>query len=163
MAVTNEVSDQLDNVAAVPPVMNPSYDEGGKLRSFYFHFVQGAAAGDATSTATLVHIPPGKWRIFLPLSVIQWTAFGASRVLDVGYAAHTNADGTAVTADPDSFDNDIDVSSAGQAALGSDFALGTGDTLEIDSKDGVDILATVAGGTIPAAAVLSGFIVAARD
>lgn len=158
MAVTTETSDQIDNVNAKPPVMNPACQGGGVSDNLVFNFTQGAAAGDAGSTADLVQLPPGLVRVFLSNSHIEWTAFGAARVLDIGYAAYVQPDGTAVVADDNAFDDNIDVSSAGNAALGSDVAALSGKMMEFNSRDGVTLFATVAGGTIPAAAGLHGWV-----
>jgi len=163
MAVTTETSTQRSNPIASPPVMNPAYEDHGRLRVKAFTFTQGAAAGDATSTQGLVKLPPGKGRVYLGLSLLENSAFGASRTLDVGYAAHTQTDGTAVAADPNAFDNAIDVSSLASAALGSDVAAASGKMWEFDSKAGIDIGAVVAGGTIPAGATLTGYIVYSQD
>lgn len=163
MAVTTESSTQITNGTSLPPVMNPSYDDHGRVRCKVFTFTQGSAAGDATSTAGLVKLPPGVGRILLNESHIEWSAFGASRVLDIGYTAHTNTDGTAVVEDDNAFDNDIDVSSAGNAALGSDVAAASGKMYQFDSKEGITIFATVAGGTIPAGATLTGYVLYVMD
>jgi hypothetical protein len=57
--------------------------------------------------------------------------------------------------DADGIDNDLNVAAAGSAELGA--AL-TASLKEFESSTGVDIVATVAGGTIPAAATLKGWI-----
>lgn len=160
MAVTNEKSAQVTNQDANPPSMNPAYDSGGKVKIQMCEFTQGAAAGDATSTMLLCRIPAGQGRILKKLSVLTWSAFGASRTLDVGYSAHTKRDGTAVSAGVDILEDGRDVSAAGGAGV----VLGAGTNADdavvftYDSKAPIDILATVAGGTIPAAATITGWI-----
>lgn len=161
MAVTNSLSDQLTNAAAVPVVRNNAVDVTGKLRIAYFSFTQGAAAGDATSTADLVKLPPGRVRVLEELSKIRFSAFGASRVLDIGYKTYTGNDGVAVAADDDGFATDIDVSAAGNATFAE--ANHAANTHLFQSRDGVTVYATVAGGTIPAAATLSGYVVYTMD
>ncbi|WP_435310647.1 hypothetical protein [Primorskyibacter sedentarius] len=163
MAVTNEKSTQLNNVDAAPPVANPAYNDGGRLRVKFFDFTQGAAAGDAGSTVDLVKLPAGKCRVLGALSFIEWSAFGASRVLDIGYTAHTDTDGATVAANAVALDNDINVASAGSAAMGSDAAVNLGKSLELNSKSGVTIQAACAGGTIPAGARLVGYVVYVQD
>jgi hypothetical protein len=161
MAVTTENSTQIDNESATPPVKNDSCDDRGRLRVKRFDFTQGAAAGDATSTQSLIKIPPGKVNVHLALSRIAFSAFGASRVLDIGYTAYTNPDGTAVAADADGIANDIDVSSAGNANPTG--IVGGDEIIQFNSKEGVTIYATVAGGTIPAAATLDGCFYISQD
>ena len=81
------------------------------------------------------------------------SAFGSSRVLDVGYEAYTQIDGTAVVTSATAFHDDLDVASQGARMTWFNTAL--------DSKSGIVIKATVAGGTIPAAATLSGYFLLA--
>ncbi|MBK8200742.1 MAG: hypothetical protein IPK75_20590 [Acidobacteria bacterium] len=76
-----------------------------------FDFTQGAAAGDATSTQGLVKMPAGKHTVIG--MVVACSAFGSSRVLDIGYEAHTKSDNaTAVNALATAFAEDLDVSAA---------------------------------------------------
>jgi hypothetical protein len=159
MAVTAQKSTQLTNVDAEPRVFNETTDYHGRLRFSHFDFTQDGA-GDATSTVDFLKLPSGKLRIFWDLSFWKWDAFGASRVIDIGHTGYTNTDDTDVAADPDAYDNDVDVSSAGEANMGSDV---TALTTSIDSKDGVLIQATVAGGTIPDTTEITGYLVYAQD
>ena len=161
MAVTTEKSTQVSNADALPPIENPSYLVGGKLRYHYFIHTQGAAAGDDGSSATVARIPSGQGVIFKQLSLIRFTAFGASRVMDIGYAAHTKRDGTAVSAGADLIEDGRDVSAANAKGV----LLGTGTNADdsplfvYDSKAPIDIVAKVTGGTWPAGAVIEGWIV----
>lgn len=163
MAVTTEKSAQLNNVDAKPPVMNHASQSHGRKRVMAFEFTQGAAAGDATSTQDLIKLPAGKCRLYLNEAWMAGSAFGASRTLNVGWTAYVDPDGAAVVADPNGLDNAIDVSSAAQAQLGSAVAAANGKMIDFDSRDGVLIQAVVAGGTIPAAATLKGYITYAQD
>lgn len=130
-----------------------------------FTFTQ-SGAGNAGSTATLIQLQKGRYRIFPRSSYINWTAFGASRLLDIGLSAYTAEDGSTVAIAAARFDDDVDVSAAGGAFMGSD--LSAADSIGVDvlvggtsNTDGVAILATVAGGTIPDGAVLRGYLVVA--
>lgn len=155
MAVTTEKSTQCANIDARTLV---NVDENcSKVRIKRFSFTQGAAAGDATSTATLVYLPAGRIRVLADQSRLTWSAFGASRVLDVGYAAYTAEAGTTTSAAPAAFDDDIDVSTAGTANLGSDIT-SADKTQYFASRNGIVVKAVVAGGTIPVGATLSGYI-----
>lgn len=131
-----------------------------------FTFTQ-SGAGNAGSTATLITLQKGRYRIFPRLSYINWTAFGASRVLDIGLNAYTGEDGAAVSIAANRFDDDVDVSAAGGALMGSD--LSAADSIGVDvlvggtsNTDGAAIVATVAGGTIPDGAILRGYVVISR-
>lgn len=159
MAVTNESS--AEYLKQTDPRTNGVLDPQNSAQKVYkqeFNFTQGAAAGDDGSGALLLQLPPGRVKFYPLESAIQWSAFGASRVLDVGVAAYVGEDGVTVAAAPVAFDTDIDVSSAGKAKLGSDVAAATGAVFEYNSTEGVDVVVLCTGGTIPAAATLKGYL-----
>lgn len=160
MAVTNEKSTQVTNEDATPRVNNPAYEAGNPVRYRYFTFTQGAAAGDATSTALLCRIPAGQGHILPAMSRVSHSAFGAARTLDVGIEAHTNRDlTTAVAKVADNILDGLDVSAAGASDMGSGTnADGASIPYDVSDVEGVDILATVNVDTIPAAATLTGWI-----
>lgn len=111
-------------------------------------FTQGAAAGDATSTMALCKMPAGKHKV---LNIVLVTsAFGSSRTLAVGYEAHTNEAGTAVSASANAFKAAYDVSSSATTLV----TLNT----DMDSASGYVINSVVAGGTIPAGATIKGYV-----
>lgn len=154
MAVTNLNSTQY--ALQVGPGTEIDHPYHGRVKCMTFEFAQGAVAGDATSTATLIRLPAGKIMILTKLSQIEFSAFGASRTLDVGYAAYTNLSATAVAAAPAYLASAVDVSSAGSMLLNES----TTPTMSqyIETRDGLVLNATVAGGTIPAAATIKGYI-----
>ena len=156
MAVTNENSDQVDRLEAIPSKPVAAIDHG-HLKYLFFEFTQGAAAGDAGSTAALVKLPPGKVRVFASLSRIYSSAMGTSRTMDIGHEAYTEQDGDAVAADSDDLDADVDVSSAVAFNIGG--TLGTHETKVFDSREGIIVTAQVNDGTLPAAATISGYVV----
>jgi hypothetical protein len=127
----------------------------GELRAYAFDFTQ-SGAGDANSTVDLVRLPPGRYRLVPNMSRITGSAFGASRVLDVGHTGWTKPDGTAVAADAEAIVADGDVSSA--ATL-----IGKNTYVVVEAKAAVTIQAKVAGGTIPDGATLNGFITVIRS
>lgn len=161
MAITFETSTEIANHLSQPRVANAPVFEHGVLRYRNFTFTQ-VGAGDIGSTVDLMTIPNGDVRLVFPLSRIRWSAFGAARTLDIGYKAYTDLlTNLPVVAAPAAFDDDIDVSAAGNAALGSDAT--EPKTPRFESKDGLTIYATVAGGTIPAGATLNGFLAYVQD
>jgi hypothetical protein len=95
--------------------------------------------------------------------MLKRSAFGSSRTLDVGVTAHKDTDGATVSAVTDYILDGLDVSGAGVAAMGT----GTNGKLEsfvVDNGDGAaQVQAVVAGGTIPAAATLEGYVVYVLD
>jgi hypothetical protein len=162
MAVTTENSIEYGRSLSSATVKNEAGQDGGRLTIKRFTFTQGAAAGDAESFQNLVKIPPGVWYMLCPLSFIQWDAFGAARVLDIGWTAYVTPDGTAVAADEDGIETVIDVSAAGQqSGLGDGVAVGVGRCIRFASRDGVTIQANNEGGTIPAGTKLSGYFILA--
>ncbi len=159
MGATAYQSDQYQAAHGAPSMLSmEKYDKS--LKAIAFKVTQ-TAKGDAGSTLLIGRLPAGKLVFHPALSRYRWTAGGASLVFDIGYAAYTKSDGDAATADADCFDNDVDVSSAGAAFMGSDIGTnGTGgDTVEFDSKDGVTIYITSAGAVIPAAMTVIGNLV----
>jgi hypothetical protein len=158
MAVTNESSTEFTNQNATPPTIMDSIDNGGRVRFAKVTFTQGAAAGDANSTIDLIELPAGKVRFLGNMSSLVFSAFGAARVLDIGWLAYTDQNGTAVVADADGLDDGIDVSAAGRVTLGTNTAVTSGDSLVFQSRGPVTLQATVLGGTIPAAATVEGVI-----
>ncbi len=163
MAVTVEYSTEY--LKASDPrtygVMDPDVT-AQKLHVQEFNFTQGAAAGDDGSSVGLMYFQPGRYVFYPKLSQIQCSAFGASRVMDIGFSAYTGEDAVAVSAAPIAFDENIDISAAIIAAMGSDVAANTGGIFTIKSSSAFSIVALVTGGTIPAAARLTGHIAYAK-
>lgn len=157
MAVTTQYSVQETNRLATPPILNPAYNDGGKVRRKYFSFTQ-SGAGDANSLANLVTLPPGVVRLSKVSSRFVCSAFGSGRTLDIGYLAHTKRDGTAVDASIDGILDGGDVSAAAALACGAGTnALGADPTILFDSKEGVTIQAKCLGDTMPDDATLAGY------
>jgi hypothetical protein len=157
MAVTAQSSTEYTNQNATPVTVMDSITNNGKVNFAKVTFTQ-SGAGDATSTVNLIDLPAGKVRFLGNMSALECSAFGASRVLDIGWTAYTDIDGAAVTADADGLDNDLDVSAAARLGLGTNTAVADGGTYVFESQTGVTLQATVAGGTIPDGATLKGVI-----
>lgn len=150
---------------AAPPVKLAAGELHGRIRIARFTFTQGAAAGDANSTADLVKLPPGKNITLLKnLSRATCSALGAARVLDIGHTGYTNIDGTVVAAAADVLLDGGDVSAAATLAMGAGTnALTANDAFVFDNKTGVTLQAKVLGGTIPAGATLNGYFTYIED
>lgn len=162
MAVTNQKSTEYTNQSATPPTVMDTTQLHGVVRFAKVTFTQDGA-GDATSTVGLVELPAGRVRLIGDMSYLRISAFGASRTLDIGWAAYTDIDGAAVVADADGLDDGLDVSAASAINLGSATATTDGDTYKFESQSGVVINATVLGGTIPDAATIKGYIAYVMD
>lgn len=160
MATTTQYSTQITNGQRTsPPDLIRPDEWGAPFRVYFFDFTQDGA-GDAGSVAHLVTLPPGYCRVILPLSRIYFEALGSSRTMDLGHAAYTQVDGTAVAQDPDDLDVDVDVSSAGSLTPGG--TIGTHETKVFDSRGGVDLIAQINDGTFQDGKSLSGYFVVAH-
>ena len=147
MAVQDFIAETLK-----PGVRQYPIDDYGKLRLIHFEIIP-AVAGDAGSTAQLLKLPHGRIRLVPQLSRFWHDAFGASRTLDIGYAAYTKEGGVDEVADPDAFVAANDVSAAGTAKV-----LGTTRKYDMFSRKGVVVTAAVAGGTWPSGCKLNGYL-----
>lgn len=155
MAVLQLTSTQMDGVTRKRPI-----DEHGKLRFVYFALPAVAVAGDINTTIDLAKLPPGATRIMPWLSRIKVSAWGASRTLSLGHHSYSKRpSGTDTMANEteaesaNAFISALDVSSA--VALSAWSA--TVEKYDIYSRTEVVLFATVAGGTIPVGATLSGY------
>jgi hypothetical protein len=152
-----EYSVQYTNAFRVKPaVMNDSVDWHGRKRIAFFEHTQ-AVQGEDGSEVYLVRLPAGKVRVLRNLSFISISALGASRTVDVGYAAHVASDGSAVNASVDHFIDGLDASSATNKTLFDQDDV-TVLTSLFDSKEGVDIVLTVDGDTLDAGETFQGYI-----
>lgn len=143
MAVTVTKAAQIADGARKYPI-----DDHGKIRIMYGKITQ-VGAGDATSSWIIGSLPPGRVRVLPHLSRYKVSALGASRVMDIGHDAYTHltepADSAQTAAAPAAFADDIDVSGATHAT----FPTTGGFKHDMYSRDGIQLRATVAGGTIP--------------
>jgi len=162
MAVTNQKSDQITNVEASPPVLEETHTlEGGHRIAFFSHTQVGA--GDANSDIELVQLPAGKLRLLTQLSLVEhnWTV--ATVDMNVGFAAHTDQDGSAVVADPNGLDAAIDVEVAGTFTPGSALAAGTGLTQVFSTQSGVTLTAQAIAAGLNDGDTVQGYFVYVLD
>lgn len=116
-----------------------------------------AVAGVDGEIFLLRQLPPGRFVVYPRLSYLQIDALGASRVIAVGYQAYTDETGAAVAAAASAFDSGVSVASAVNLQLGASAAAGTGGIFEFNSRSGVNLVATVTGGTVPASSKINGY------
>ena len=143
MAVTTQKSTEYTNATATPVTLNEANVYHGRVRiAFFTHDQDGT--GDAGSSVALCSLPAGKVKVLLAASraYVNWTT--SSHTLDLGWDAYTNADGTAVAADPNGLIDGLDVDTVGFRTLEGALAaeLLTGGTHTFDSKAGVVLRAT---------------------
>jgi hypothetical protein len=159
MAVTTQKSTQLTNLDATPPVLEESADYAGRLRVAYFAFTQ-SGAGDATSSAEIARLPPGRVTLLGRLSNIEHNWTTASATMDVGWDAYTDPDGVAVAASSVGLDDGIAVDTAGETTIGSAVAAGR---KQFDSKTGVSIRLTSQDVALADADTAEGYLIYVVD
>lgn len=152
MAVLELISKQLSGRDVY---RNRPIDDHGKMRIQFFELpVANPVAGDIGTTIRLFQLPAGAVRILPCLSRITTSAWGASRTLALGHKAYSTRppDNSDEPLNASAFFAALDVSAAVNAAAWSTVL-----KYDIYSRSGVEIYATVAGGTIPVNATISGF------
>ena len=75
---------------------------------------------------------------------LAYDALNASTTLSVGYAAHTNAAGTTVSASAAAFLTATSTATAGRTDIAATIALGSGSLVDAN-KDGMPVTATLGG------------------
>lgn len=146
----------FDPLSAAPGYFKRPIDNHGKCRAIYNKFV-AAVLGDIGSTLNMGKLPPGAVRLFIPDCFVLPSAWGAARTLSIGHAAYRSKQDVAAANDGieaasvNAFANALDMSAAPAARI--PFSA-TVMKFDIFSLSGVDVIATVAGGTFPAAGTL---------
>ena len=132
-------SAQRTNTRATPAVMNKSNEMGGRVRVAHGTYEASAlASGDVIEMFVL---PDGAR---LLEGSLAHDALGASTTLSVGYAAHTNAAGTAVSASAAAYKAAAASTSAQKVDVLATLALGSGSETDTN-EDGVAITVTMGG------------------
>jgi len=132
-------SAQRTNSRATPAVMNKANELGGRIRVAHGTYEASAlASGDVIEMFVL---PDGAR---LLTGTLAHDALGASTTLSVGYAAHTNAAGTAVSASAAAYKAAAASTSAQKVDVLATLALGSGSETDTN-EDGVAITVTMGG------------------
>jgi hypothetical protein len=132
-------STQRTNNRASPVVMNKANELGGRVR--IAHGVYEAASLASGDVIELFILPDGAR---LLEGSLAHDAMGSSTTLSVGYAAHTNAAGTAVSAAPAGYKAAAASTSAQKVDILATLALGSGTETDTN-EDGVAVTATMGG------------------
>lgn len=132
-------STQRTNSRAIPVVMNKANELAGRVRVAHGTYEASAlASGDVIEMFVL----PDGARILQ--GSLAHDALGSSTTLSVGYAAHTNAAGTAVSAAAAAYKAAAASTAAQKVDILATLALGSG--TEIDAnEDGVAVTVTMGG------------------
>ena len=132
-------STQRTNNRATPVVMNKANELGGRIR--VAHGVYEASSLASGDVIEMFILPDGAR---LLEGSLAHDAMGSSTTLSVGYAAHTNAAGTAVSAAAAAYKAAAASTSAQKVDIIATLALGSGTELDAD-EDGVIVTATMGG------------------
>lgn len=133
-------SAQRTNSRANPVVMNKANELGGRIRVAHGTYEASAlASGDVIEMFLL---PDGARLIEGSLA---HDAMGASTTLSVGYAAHTDRDGTAVSASAAAYKAAAASTTAQKVDIMATLALGSG-TETNANEDGFPVTVTMGGG-----------------
>ena len=133
-------SAQRTNSRATPAVMNKANEMSGRIRVAHGTFeASSLASGDVIE----MFIMPDGARLLE--GSLAHDALGSSTTLSVGYAAHTNAAGTAVSAAAAAYKAAAASTSAQKVDVIATLALGSGTELDAN-EDGVPVTVTMGGG-----------------
>lgn len=132
-------SAQRTNSLATPVAMNKANEMGGRIRVAHGTYeASSLASGDVIEMFVL---PDGAR---LLEGSLAHDALGASTTLSVGYAAHTNAAGTAVSASAAAYKAAAASTSAQKVDVLATLALGSGSEVDADA-DGMPVTVTMGG------------------
>ena len=132
-------SAQRTNSRATPAVMNQANELSGRIRVAYGTYEAASLA--AASVIQMFVLPDGAR---LVQGNLAYDALGSGTTLSVGYAAHTNAAGTAVSAAAAAYKAAAASTSAQKVDVLATIALGSGTETDTN-EDGVAITVTNAG------------------
>ena len=132
-------STQRTNSRATPAVMNKANELGGRVR--IAHGVFEAASLSAGEVIEMFILPDGAR---LLEGSLAHDAMGSGTTLSVGFAAHTNAAGTAVSASAAAYKAAAASTSAQKVDILATLALGSGTETDTNA-DGVIVTATMGG------------------
>ena len=132
-------SAQRTNSRATPAVMNQANELSGRVRVAYGTYEASSLAG--ASVIEMFVLPDGAR---LVQGNLAYDALGSGTTLSVGYAAHTNAAGTAVSAAAAAYKAAAASTSAQKVDVLATIALGSGTETDTN-EDGVAITVTNAG------------------
>jgi hypothetical protein len=132
-------SAQRTNSRATPVVMNKANEMSGRIRVAHGTYeASSLASGDVIE----MFIMPDGARLLE--GSLAHDALGSSTTLSVGYAAHTNAAGTAVSAAAAAYKAAAASTSAQKIDVIATLALGSGTELDAN-EDGVPVTVTMGG------------------
>lgn len=132
-------SAQRTNTRAVPSVANKANELGGRIRIAHGTYeASSLASGDVIEMFVL---PDGAR---LVEGSLAHDALGASTTLSVGYGAHTNSAGTAVSASAAAYKAAAASTSAQKVNILDTLALGSGTEVNAN-EDGMPVTVTMGG------------------
>lgn len=118
-----------------------------------------SGVGTIGDVIRLIKLPGGRLTIYPDLSRLVTTDHGGTATTSIGLDAYTNSAGSAVAATPTALGSAVDTSGA---AVDAALTLPAAGFLQVDSQDGVTVIATNAGSAIPNAGTVNGWIAYTR-
>lgn len=147
--MTTFYSTEMTKILATPMVHLDTLQHHGRIRIAAVNYDQ-VAQGSAGDLLQMAKLPAGRVKLLGPMCNLYVNLAVGSAKLDMGWAAYTDLDGDAVTADPNGLDNQVNVESAGAFAVGTVSAVAiVGGVKTFESQEGVIITGTMSG--VPAA------------
>ena len=130
----------------------------GRVMVAFFEYTHSAGAG--TGEVNLIKLPPGKLRIFTDLSRLICSAMAATADLSIGHRAYTDPEAStpAVVEDFDEWHLDADAASIVDLAWG----LPAGGHPIYNTKNGLEIFASITTANIEDTDTISGYVVYCR-
>lgn len=154
MAETTTV--EVANLVAVPQVVMHSSEMNGRIRPLGMTYLQ-VGAGSVADTIVLAKLDPGIERLYLPQWYLKYSAGGGTATLAIGWRAYTDLDGNVVAESVAGIRAATSVVAAGDI-IGAEWAgVVTNGVKEFQSREGVEIFATVAGSGLPDAMTIAGY------
>jgi hypothetical protein len=133
-----------------------SVESGGLMKRARISYTHELGAG--TGEINLTTLPAGQVIIYDNSKMIT-SSFGTSATMDVGYRFHIDEVGAEVDADPVAFVEDFDAETGGEVDFSAKLVDGY---MELNSKFGITMFATVADGDIEDDDTIMGYISFAR-
>ena len=120
--------------------------QGIYASKIHYKYAKFTATASGTGTASMMTLPPGRIAVIPHLCrVVTNSAWATNSDLHIGYAAHTNQDGTAVSADDNAW---LENGDAGGGALNTFLSIPATAIHELNSKQGIDVEILVDTGNI---------------
>jgi len=135
MAFTGSPVDSVQRALGLANKTEPR--DAAKLYCRYANYTHAAGAG--TGEINMFTLPPGRIRIYPDLCRYMASANGAAAMLHIGHRAYADESGTAVAEDDNEWLDNLDITSAVDAAWGD----GATTLNQYESQSGIVVFITI--------------------